>query len=71
MPETMTALFGGTGPDWTARRVPVPEPGPGQIVVRARATALNNADAAMLADADPTAAWAPAMSTRPAYEFAA
>lgn len=55
MPETMTALFGGTGPDWTARRVPVPEPGPGQIVVRARATALNNADAAMLADADPTA----------------
>ncbi|MFD6275134.1 zinc-binding alcohol dehydrogenase family protein [Streptomyces sp. NPDC060209] len=55
MPATMTALFGGTGPDWTPRQVPVPEPGPGQVVVRARAVALNNADAAMLAAADPTA----------------
>jgi NADPH:quinone reductase-like Zn-dependent oxidoreductase len=54
MPETMTALFGGTGPDWTTRQVPVPQPGPGQIVVRARAVALNNADASMLAATDPT-----------------
>ncbi|MFG3552249.1 zinc-binding alcohol dehydrogenase family protein [Streptomyces sp. NPDC047725] len=54
MSETMTALFGGTGPDWTARQVPVPRPGPGQIVVCARANALNNADASMLAAADPT-----------------
>nr|WP_236056674.1 zinc-binding dehydrogenase [Streptomyces sabulosicollis] len=53
MPETMTALFGGTGPEWTTRQVPVAQPGPGQIVVRARAVALNNADASMLADADP------------------
>ncbi|MFG2536073.1 zinc-binding alcohol dehydrogenase family protein [Streptomyces sp. NPDC048511] len=55
MPTTMTALFGGTGPDWTPRQVPVPAPGPGQVVVRARAVALNNADASMLAAADPTA----------------
>lgn len=54
MPETMTALFGGTGPDWTTRHVPVPQPGPGQIVVRAHAVALNNADATMLTAADPT-----------------
>ncbi|MEV5018092.1 zinc-binding dehydrogenase [Streptomyces sp. NPDC053780] len=55
MAATMTALFGGTGPHWTPRQVPLPEPGPRQIVVRARAVALNNADAAMLAAADPTA----------------
>ncbi|MGW0583762.1 quinone oxidoreductase family protein, partial [Streptomyces sp. NPDC002920] len=54
MPVTMTALFGGIGPDWAPRQVPVPEPGPGQVVVRARAVALNNADASMLAAADPT-----------------
>lgn len=54
MPEKMTALFGGAGPDWTPRQVPVPQPGPGQVVVRAHAVALNNADASMLADADPT-----------------
>ncbi|MET8330644.1 zinc-binding dehydrogenase [Streptomyces sp. NPDC005181] len=55
MPATMTALFGGTGPDWESCEVPVPKAGPGQVLVRARAVALNNADAAMLADADPTA----------------
>lgn len=55
MSATMTALFGGAGPDWIPRQVPVPQPGPGQVVVRARAVALNNADAAMLAAADPTA----------------
>ncbi|MEV0495794.1 quinone oxidoreductase family protein [Streptomyces atratus] len=55
MTATMTALFGGTGPNWTPRQVPVPKPGPGQIMVRAHAVALNNADAAMLAAADPTA----------------
>ncbi|UUU29778.1 zinc-binding alcohol dehydrogenase family protein [Streptomyces sp. CA-210063] len=54
MPETMTALFGGAGPDWTPRQVPVPQPGPGQVVVRAHAVALNNADASMLAAADST-----------------
>ncbi|MFF2729841.1 zinc-binding alcohol dehydrogenase family protein [Streptomyces sp. NPDC058008] len=55
MPATMTALSGGSGPDWTPRQVPVPEPRPGQVVVRARAVALNHADAVMLAAADPTA----------------
>ncbi|MEK8142020.1 hypothetical protein NKH18_03385 [Streptomyces sp. M10(2022)] len=54
MPETMTALFGGTGPGWEPREVPVPQAGPGQVLVRARAVALNNADASMLAEADPT-----------------
>lgn len=48
MTATMTALFGGTGPHWTRRQVAVPQPVPGQIVVRAHAVALNNADAAML-----------------------
>ncbi|MFC0452852.1 quinone oxidoreductase family protein [Rhodococcus jostii] len=51
MSQTMTALLGGTGPDWEAREVAVPEPGPGQVLVRARAVALNNADVHMLADA--------------------
>ncbi|WP_405689881.1 zinc-binding alcohol dehydrogenase family protein [Streptomyces sp. NBC_01185] len=69
MPETMTALFGGTGPDWAARRVPVPEPSPGQIVVRARATALNNADASMLAAADP-ASGGTGEEYQAGYEFA-
>ncbi|KAA5830672.1 zinc-binding dehydrogenase [Saccharopolyspora hirsuta] len=55
MPATMTALFGGTGPEWEAREVPVPEVGRGQVLVRVRAAALNNADASVLAAADPTA----------------
>ncbi|MFJ8749999.1 zinc-binding alcohol dehydrogenase family protein [Streptomyces sp. NPDC102441] len=55
MPATMTALYGGAGPDWAPRQVHAPRPGPGQVVVRARAVALNNADASMLAAADPTA----------------
>jgi NADPH:quinone reductase-like Zn-dependent oxidoreductase len=69
MTETMTALFGGAGPEWTQRQVPVPDPGPGQIVVRARATALNNADAAMLTDADPTSGGT-GKEYRAGYEFA-
>ncbi|MGD6751983.1 quinone oxidoreductase family protein [Streptomyces sp. BH105] len=69
MPETMTALFGGTGPEWTPRQVPVPQPGPGQIVVRARANALNNADAAMLAGADPTSGGT-GKEYQAGYEFA-
>ncbi|MFF9505151.1 zinc-binding alcohol dehydrogenase family protein [Streptomyces sp. NPDC014656] len=55
MSSTMTALYGGTGPEWELREVPVPTPGPGQVLVRARAAALNHADAAVLAAADPTA----------------
>ncbi|MFH0172766.1 alcohol dehydrogenase catalytic domain-containing protein [Streptomyces cacaoi] len=69
MPETMTALFGGTGPDWAVRQAPVPQPGPGQIVVRARAAALNNADASMLAAADPTSGGT-GKEYRAGYEFA-
>ncbi|WP_406171675.1 alcohol dehydrogenase catalytic domain-containing protein [Streptomyces canus] len=68
MPETMTALFGGAGPDWTPRQVPVPQPGPGQIVVRAHAVALNNADASMLAAA-PTSGGTGA-EYRAGFEFA-
>lgn len=55
MSENMTALFGGVGPDWELRQVPLPEPGPGQVVVRARAVAMNEADISMLDRADPTA----------------
>ncbi|MFH9612016.1 zinc-binding alcohol dehydrogenase family protein [Streptomyces sp. NPDC017448] len=69
MPETMTALFGGSGPHWTVRRVPVPQPGPGQILVRNRAVALNNADVSMLADADPTSGGT-GKEYRAGYEFA-
>ena len=53
MSATMTALFGGTGPDWEAREVAVPEAGPGQVLVRALAVALNNADAAKQAHVRP------------------
>ncbi|MFJ2554089.1 MULTISPECIES: zinc-binding alcohol dehydrogenase family protein [unclassified Streptomyces] len=69
MPETMTALFGGAGPDWTPRQLPVPDPGPGQIVVRARANALNNADISQLAGADPTSGGT-GKEYRAGYEFA-
>ncbi|WP_439678401.1 quinone oxidoreductase family protein [Embleya sp. MST-111070] len=54
MPETMAALYGGTGSEWELREVPVPEPGPGRVLVRTRAVALNHADASVLAAADPT-----------------
>ena len=65
----MTALFGGSGPDWLARRVPVPDPGPGQVLVRAHAVSVNNADVAMLASAtDP--ATAHGKEYRAGYEFA-
>ncbi|MGW1681009.1 quinone oxidoreductase family protein [Saccharopolyspora sp. NPDC002376] len=50
----MTALFGGTGPEWVAREIPVPEVGPGQLLVRVRAAGLNNADVPVLAATDPT-----------------
>ncbi|MFD5872149.1 alcohol dehydrogenase catalytic domain-containing protein [Streptomyces sp. NPDC060322] len=69
MADTMAALFGGVGPDWTAREVPVPQPGHGQIVVRARAVALNNADASMLAAADPTSGGT-GKQYQAGYEFA-
>ncbi|MEV7108729.1 quinone oxidoreductase family protein [Streptomyces atroolivaceus] len=48
MTAMMTALFGGTTPQWQPREVPVPEPGPGQVLVRAHAVSLNNADVQQL-----------------------
>jgi len=48
MTATMAALFGGTAPQWETREIPVPEPGPGQVLVRARAVSLNNADVQQL-----------------------
>jgi NADPH:quinone reductase-like Zn-dependent oxidoreductase len=54
MTETMRALVAGRGPEWVLTEVPVPEPGPGQVLIRNRASATNNADLPMLAEADPT-----------------
>lgn len=68
MPESMTALFGGCGPGSQARQVPVPEPGPGQVLVRAYAVSINNADIAMLASADPDTGHG--TEYRADYEFA-
>src|SRR5438876_10543163 len=46
--KTMRALVGGVAPDWEAREVDVPAAGPGQLLVRVRAAALNRADLYML-----------------------
>jgi NADPH:quinone reductase-like Zn-dependent oxidoreductase len=50
----MRALIGGRGPDWVLDDVPVPQAGPGQVLIHNRAAATNNADLSMLAEADPT-----------------
>ncbi|WP_040159602.1 quinone oxidoreductase family protein [Nigerium massiliense] len=55
MTDTMRALIAGRGPDWVLAQVPIPEPGPGQVLIRNRAAAVNNADLPMLDEADPTA----------------
>ena len=54
MTDTMRALVGGIGPEWVLEEVPVPRPGPGEVLIRNRAAATNNADIPMLAEADPT-----------------
>ncbi|MBF6339289.1 zinc-binding dehydrogenase [Nocardia abscessus] len=54
MTGTMRALVSGIGPDWVLREVSRPQPAPGQILIRNRAAATNNADLPMLAEADPT-----------------
>ncbi|MFA3878611.1 zinc-binding alcohol dehydrogenase family protein [Streptomyces sp. MMCC 100] len=69
MSDTMSALLGGSGPDWELREVSVPTVGPGQVLVRARAAALNNGDAVALAAADPTAGGTGEAYTA-GYEFA-
>jgi len=50
----MRALIGGRGPTWALDQIPVPEPEPGQVLIRNRAPATNNADLPMLDAADPT-----------------
>ncbi|WP_410874619.1 quinone oxidoreductase family protein [Nocardia sp. A7] len=54
MTSSMRALISGIGPEWVLREVPRPQPAPGQILIRNRAAATNNADLPMLAEADPT-----------------
>ncbi|MEU5655089.1 zinc-binding dehydrogenase [Streptomyces sp. NPDC047737] len=54
MTDTMKALLLGRGPEWVLADVPVPEPGRGEVLIRNRASATNNADLPMLAEADPT-----------------
>ena len=54
MSDTMRALVAGRGPDWVPAEVPIPRSGPGQVLIRNRAAATNNADLPMLAEADPT-----------------
>ncbi|MGQ4718047.1 quinone oxidoreductase family protein [Streptomyces anulatus] len=54
MTDTMKALLLGRGPEWVLDDVPVPEPGPGEVLIRNRASATNNADLPMLDEADPT-----------------
>lgn len=54
MTKTMRALIGGRGPTWALDEIPVPEPGPGQMLIRNQVSATNNADLPMLDAADPT-----------------
>lgn len=49
MTHTMQALVGGHGPVWQVRDLPVPEPGPGQVLLRLHAAGLNRADLHRLA----------------------
>ncbi|MEV7136429.1 zinc-binding dehydrogenase [Arthrobacter sp. NPDC093128] len=54
MADTMRALISGRGPEWVLDEVPVPQPGPGEVLIRNLAAATNNADLPMLAESDPT-----------------
>ena len=44
MNDTMTAYVTGAGPGIEKRTLPIPKPGPDQLLVRTRAVSLNNAD---------------------------
>lgn len=54
MTESMRALVAGRGRDWQLLQLPIPAPGAGQVLVRNRAAASNNADIPMLDEADPS-----------------
>ncbi|MFI8975458.1 zinc-binding alcohol dehydrogenase family protein [Nocardia asteroides] len=54
MTDRMRALVSGRGPEWVLAELPVPTPGPGQVLIRNLASAINNADLPMLTAADPT-----------------
>ncbi len=66
---TMSAWFGGYAPTLVTRQVSVPEPGPTQVLVKARAWALNNADVPAL-DAAFTPGAGPGTAYLAGYEFA-
>lgn len=54
MTDTMNALVSGRGNYWEFKKVAVPTPAPGQILIHTEAVATNNADIPMLDEADPT-----------------
>ncbi|MGV9711455.1 quinone oxidoreductase family protein [Gordonia sp. NPDC003424] len=54
MADTMRALMGGRGPHWVLAETSIPQPGPGEVLIRTAAVATNNADLPMLVGADPT-----------------
>ncbi|MFK0288732.1 zinc-binding alcohol dehydrogenase family protein [Streptomyces sp. NPDC090499] len=62
MTDSMPALVGGVTPDWELRDVPVPTPGPGQVLVRVHAAGMNRADLLML-----EGAYNPGAGTSSAY----
>lgn len=62
MTDSMPALVGGVAPDWELRDVPVPTPGPGQVLVRVHAAGINRADLLML-----EGTYNPGAGTRSAY----
>lgn len=49
----MRAILAGHGSDWVMADMPMPRAGHGQVLIRNRASATNNADLPMLAEADP------------------